>query len=129
MRSISLLLSIPVSFVSGLLAVLSSGRLMALFAVQILLGIATYGALAWAAVHYHTELTALLTGQVDTWWERLLSYVLTLVTLLMGGVVTYIIMTIFGGFLMEWLVQTILQRNGIPVDESLSIAAFRRTAG
>jgi len=115
------------AYLRGIRSVVTSPKLLLLFLAQLAIGIFSYLILAYFAFSHRSDVTAMLTGTVDSWWEYLLAWIVFLVMLVLTGFAAYLLTVMLGSFVLEWFAQTLLKQLGAPVDEELSIDAITRT--
>jgi uncharacterized protein involved in cysteine biosynthesis len=114
----------------GIRSVLSSPATIGFLVIQLVAAVVIYIALSLATLRYRTLLTAQILGTVDTWWESLISWVLFLFSLLLNGVLTYIILAVLAGFLFERIARAVLQERGVELTDdgswSSTVRGIRR---
>lgn len=119
-------LRIAKAYANGVRSVFTSPSLLALLITQVVIALVSYIVLAYFAFSYRNDITATVTGTVDSWWEYIISWLVFLILLALNGIAAYIVATIVGAFVLEWFAQILLKQLGAPVDEELSILAISR---
>jgi uncharacterized protein involved in cysteine biosynthesis len=120
------ILEFPFRLLRAAATILRSPRLLLPLLVPWGVGIASYASFVWLAFSYRSTLVDHVIAHADTWYWRLLEWVVFGVNLVVCGFAAWLVTGAVSGFFVELFVERALVRSGLRPAAIVTIGDFAR---